>query len=303
MKIYAVTNSVISSRDRGKLLDACRNLVFGMFMVGCISGCASIPQGRYQDFSEASNTVKSKLADTYVRIEKEERDFNVITAPDKQLSVDSFDPKINGKNYGIDEQLNKREALLNVLVNYAQSLESLAGRDYAAGVDKSAQSLAASIRGISGTDPALANVFGTVVDGLGKVATSSMREDALKKVMDRGQAGVEAICNQMQVDNGKIIKYVNLMRDRYIAHAQEARPKYGTWDRYKFDLEAAAKLDEFRQIDDALISSSSALKKLPDAHRQIMQSLDNNSVSLDALHDFISEAHDLSNFYRNLPTK
>lgn len=279
-----------------------RAFVLVALLMGLV-GCTSIPTGRYEAFSTASNTVSTQMADTYARIEKRERDFAVITALDKPLSFDSFDPNAGAIHYGIGDQLKKRQAALDVIVKYAQALESLAGKDFATSVDRSAQDLAASLRGISGTDAVSANIFGTVVDGLAKAATESMRKDALKRVMNAGQPGVDAICSQMQKDNDKIATFVNTMRDRYVAHAQAARPKYGTWERYKFDLEVANTLDEFHQINAALISSSLVIQEIPEAHRQILKSLDEHAQSLDALHDMLREAQNLRGFYRSLPNQ
>lgn len=276
-----------------------RSAVMGILFVGCLVGCSSVPTGRYQAFSAANDTVSTQVADTFTRIEKREKDFAVLAAPDQLVSVNTFDL---GKA-SIDTQLNEREAVLKVLVAYAKALDSLAEKDFSTSVDQSSQELAASVRGISGVSPATANIFGTVIDGLAKVTSDSMRKNALKNTMTTGQPALEEIARQFQLDSAKISAYVDQMRDRYIDHVNKARPKYGTWERYKFDSEVAVTLDEFKQINAALSSAALAVHKIPEAHRQILKSLDDKTQSLDALHDVISEAQNLRSFYRALPTK
>lgn len=265
-----------------------------------LGGCSSVPAGRFQAFSSADAAILDQMGGTTDRIQRKLRQFVVLTAPDEALAPDSFEPVVNGKKFDINDQLQARIAVLNVIVNYAHALELLTGSNYADAVDKASQELAASLKGVKGLNGDASNAFSTVVDGLAKGATGYMRKRALKDVMANGQRGLDVICIQLQQDIQKTRPYVNLMRDRYIARANAARPKYATADRYPFDLQVANELDEYRQIDRALVAMSQAIQGIPDAHRQMLLSLDDSAKPLDALHNVISNAQNLRNFYRGL---
>lgn len=270
-----------------------------------LAGCASAPPstGRYESFRAASESVLNSTSQTYIRIEKRQRDFAVLTAPDGQLTATTFQPTIRGKSFDISEQLQSREAALEVLASYAQALEALAAKDFSTDLDKSVQDLGASVRllsGLGGTTSA--NVFTAVLQEFARAGTGRMRKDALRSAMIAGQPGVDGLARLLAQDHERISTFVMLMRDRYIAHAQVARPNYGTWQRYRFDQEVAATLEEFEQIDQALKSASVAVQKIPDAHRQILDSLDEKERPLDALRDVVAEARRLRSFYRSLPT-
>ncbi|MDO8990069.1 MAG: hypothetical protein Q7U91_10600 [Sideroxyarcus sp.] len=268
-------------------------------------GCGSIPTGRYQAFSAAGEDIQSAISDTDIRIEKRLRDFVVLTAPDKLITAKTFSPNIDGNSFDITGQLRSREAALDVLVKYSNTLESLAGKDLSTDVEKSAQNLAASLNGLPsvGEGSNAGKLLATIADSIAVGVTESKRRGALKSAMTTAQPAVESICKLLQRDYDKISSYVNLMRDRYIGHANANRPKYGTWQRYKFDGEIAADLEEFQQINDALASASAAIQKMPVAHRQLLEGLDSKEPPLDALRDVIYKAQHLRSFYGDLPSK
>src|SRR5207247_7437528 len=105
---------------------------------------------------------------------------------------------------------------------YTKALESLAGKDSATAADKSTQDLATSLRnlGAGGDSAIIFNAFGTVADFLARALTGSMREAALKRAMDMGQPGVDALAGLLQGSNKKIAAFVEIMQSRGIAHAQ-----------------------------------------------------------------------------------
>lgn len=268
-----------------------------------LTACGTIPSGRYESLRAASEGVSSTLGETYVRIEKRQREFVVLAAPNQPLTKDSFKPVIHGQSFDIKPELEYRDNVLNVLVNYCKALEALAGKNFAADVDKSARDLAASLSSLKGDERVAANGFSTVVDLLARRLTDWMRRQALKRAMDQGQPALEALVKLFQGSNQKIIPFVHQMRDSFIRHAQLDRPSYGTWKRFGFDLEVAGTLNEFNEIENALIASSAALGKLPPAHYEIRASLDDRDQNLLSLHAVIQEVRHLESFYRGLPAK
>ncbi len=277
-----------------------------LLLIFALTGCGTLPAGRFQAFRASSEDITAKTSDTYTRIEKRQRDFVVLTAPDRSLTTETFKPvNSSGESFDIRPTLQKREEALDVLVKYAKALESLAGKDFATDLDKSAQDLAGSLRALGGGSEGagVSNAFGTVTDLLSRQVTDWMRKDALKKTMDLGQPGVDALTRLLSQSNKKIELFTAQMRNRYIAHAQAGRPAFGTWARYKFDLEVAEVMEEFEEINSALESASSALDKIPQAHREIRTSLENREQPLEALQQMVHEVRHLQGFYRALPTK
>lgn len=268
-----------------------------------LSGCASqLQAGRYQTFSSATERIHSSASETYSRIKIKQRDFTVFSAPNQAITVDTFKPLINGQNFDISEALNKRAAVLDVLASYGKALEAIASKDVGTDVDAAAQNLSASLRGVSEIDTVLTNAFATILDEAARSLTNSMRRDALKKAMTSAQPGIEKLSELIQKDNQRIGLFVQLIRDSYIKHANLSRPDYGTNERYKSDLEVATALEEFQQIQYSLTSSSKAVNSLPTAHRELLDSLDNQSSRLNSLSELVAEAKRLNGFYKNLPT-
>lgn len=275
--------------------------------VSCVllASCTTVPVGRYQALRAAGQDVLEKTSETYARIEKRQRGFAVLTAPNQPLTANSFRPTVQGASYDIAPELRYRENALGVLVSYASVLEALASKDFESGVDRSAQELASRLRALDSGPNAkeISNVFAAVVDSVGREVTNRMRKRALATAMDMAQPAVDKLCLLIQGSNDKITVFVGLMRDRYVAHANADRPAYGTAARYRFDLEIADVLEETGQIIEALKSTSTAVGQLPQAHREIRESLDHKERPLTALREMLAETRRLQGFYKSLPNK
>lgn len=279
-------------------------LMYGAaFLVLMIAGCSSIPSGRYEALHGASVEILTKSSQTYHRIERLQRDFAVLTAPNQPLTADSFRPIVQGMDYDIGPELRLRENALNVLVNYTALLHILASRNNAADVDRAAQELGASVSGMLGTadGPSIGNIMATVADGLGRGVTEQLRSEALAAAMDQAQPAVSELCNLVRGSNAKIVAFVTLMEGRYIAHANANRPPYGSWARYTFDREVASRLEEIQQIRQVMSIQAAALEKLPEAHREIRASLKQRELTPVALREMLGEARRLQHFYESLP--
>lgn len=267
-----------------------------------LASCSTVPVGRYQALRAAGQDVLEKTSETYARIEKRQRGFAVLTAPNQPLTVNSFRPTVQGVSYDIAPELRYRENALGVLVSYASVLEALASQDFESGVDRSAQELASRLRALDNSPNAkeISNLFAAVVDSVGREITNRMRKKALATAMDMAQPAVDKLGLLIQGSNDKIAVFVGLMRDRYVAHANADRPAYGTAARYQFDLEVAEALEETAQIIEALKSTSTAVGKLPQAHREIRESLDRKDRPLMALREMLAETQRLQGFYKSL---
>ncbi len=279
-------------------------LIFTVIGVA-LTSCASIPVGRYQALRVASQDVLAKTSETYSRIERRQHDFVIMTEPNRPLTADSFRPMVQGISYDIAPELRYRESAIRVLVSYTDVLEALASKDFESDVDRSVQDLSSRLRALNNSPgfKEASNGFASVVDVVGRGTTNRMKKKALANTMDRAQPAVDKLCLLVQGSNNKITEFVNMMRDRYVAHANVARPAYGTAARYKSDMEVADIIEESVQITEALKSTSVAIGKLPQAHREIRESLDQKEQPLTALREMLAEAQRLQGFYKNLPNK
>ncbi|MHB0991733.1 MAG: hypothetical protein ACYC0M_10700 [Burkholderiales bacterium] len=283
-------------------------LIYALF-ASVLAGCGSIQSvqtGRFTALSTATLAVDSSASDTFARIEQDTRNNAILTAPNANINIDTFRMKaVNGESYDLSGSLQKVLASLNVLVQYSKALQNLAGEDVGTGIDKSTQDLAASVKGlkVSNINADEVNAFAAIVDELARVATESERKSKLRDVMTKAQPAVEQLANETTKVTEKLKSYVVILENTYINHANTDRPVYGTWARYQFDQQVAAQLSEFDKITAALDSTNKEIQGFPDTNEQLLQALDNPQQSLDALHDFISEAQHLRTFYRALPTK
>lgn len=274
-----------------------------VLLVLIIAGCSTIPTGRYEALHGASAEILSKSSQTYHRIELLQRDFAVLTAPNQPLTAESFLPTAQGMSYDIGPELHVRENALRVLVDYTALLYTLASRNNGADVDRAAQELGASLSGITGAaeGPPIGNLMATVADGVARGVTEQIRSEALATAMDQAQPAVTALCSLVRGSNEKIVVFVTIMESRYIAHANDNRPPYGSWARYTFDQEVAGRLEKISQIRQVLSIQAAALEKFPEAHREIRASLEQRESTPVALRAMLGEAHRLQEFYENLP--
>jgi hypothetical protein len=268
--------------------------------------CSSIPVGKYETLSDSNKQILAEITDTYTRIEKLQRYFAVVTAPNKEINTNSFKPEVDGQSIDITPELGFRENALEVMVKYTTFLSTLSSKDYQSDVDKASQDLAGSLKNlvISSTktpDAGKASgIAATLVNVMSEQVIEHKRADALRKAMDMAQDDINNLSNLIVGSNEKIKKIVGLMQGRIIAHADVIRPPYASANRIVFDSNMAAVLAEIEDINMSLDSVSSAIAKIPDAHKEIRAALDKKPTTLDALQGLVQEAQRANKFYRNL---
>lgn len=280
-------------------------------LLGCviICGCApQIPIGKYEILEDSSRSILSNIIDTYSRIEKLQKRFAVTTAPDSELNRDTFKPQIEGQSFDLTPELRFRESAFEVLVNYVIVLRILSSKEYALEIDKASQQLAGSLRNLTETSKimkssdasAASGIFSTLIDRLSRKLVERKRLNALKQVMDMAQNDLERLSNLIIGSNQKIKMAAGIMLSRIIAHANAARPAYGTIERYRFDMEISHKIEEVEAIEASLESMNRAISKMPQAHKEIRSEIEKKKTSLEALQSLIQEAQLATKFYRNL---
>ncbi|MBU4231813.1 MAG: hypothetical protein KKD99_07485 [Proteobacteria bacterium] len=284
------------------------------FIIPVILGCtiwfsacgAKIPVGKYAALKDSSQSILNNTTDTYTRIEKLQRYFLVITAPDKPIDRDTFKP-IND----IVPRLRFRESAFEVLVKYVSVLYALSSKDYASDVDKASQELAGSLKNLMETSKKLSTsdgaqasaIFGTLVNVIGRQIVERKRLEALKTVMDFAQNDLEKLSGLIVGSNKKIKELIDPMLKSIIANANPIRPAYGSAGRYQFDLDIAERIAEVEEIESSLDLMNQAISKIPEAHLAIRMELYNMQPSMEALKALIGEADRSMKFYRDLSKK
>jgi hypothetical protein len=291
------------------------------FIISAIIGCtilfsscaAKIPVGKYATLKDSSQSILNNTTDTYTRIDKLQRYYCVITAPeDKPIKRDTFKPHIkNGKTTDIVPALKFRESAFEVIVKYVNVLNGLASKDYLADVDKASQELAGSLKNLGATSKVLSAsdaaqasaVFGTLVDLIGRQIVEHKRLEALKTVMDAAQDDLEKLVRLIAASNDKIKEWVDTCVEPIIAYANMERRYYKSSERYQFDQNIAGRLAEIEEIESSLSTINKAMLKIPEAHREIRKELDKKPSSMEALQVLVQEAERSNTFYRDLSKK
>ena len=284
------------------------NLIIICCLITICSCAPQIPIAKFETLKESSESVLANTIDTYSRIEKLQRRFSIITAPDSEIDRNTFKPIIEGQSFDLTPELRFREAAFDVLVTYTVVLHSLSSKNYMAKVDKSSQQLAGSINNLietseemKGVDAAKASgIFATLVNTISREIVKQKRMNALKQVMDLAQDDLEKVSKLIVGSNVKIKSAVGIMLNRIIAHANVARPAYGTAERYPFDFQIAEIITGVEDIESSLETMNTAISKIPEAHKEIRNGLDKKQTSLQALQLLVKEAQRANKFYRNV---
>ena len=271
--------------------------------------CApQIPVGKYELLEDSSCSILANTIDTYSRIERLQRRFAITTAPDSEINRDLFKPQIAGQSFDLTPELRFRESAFHVLVKYVTLLRVLSSKDYLSEVDKASQMLAGNLKNFTetskmmkGSDPSRASgISATLANIIGRPLVKRKQLNALKEVMNLAQSDLEGLSELIVGSNKKIKTAVGIMLDRIIAHANAARPAYGTIERYRFDVEIADIITEVEEIEASLESMNTAILEIPNVHAQIRSEIEQKQTNLEALQVLIQEAQRASNFYRNL---
>ncbi len=288
------------------LIKMLHKLLLLLFVGTFLLSCSSIPVGKYETLNDSNKRILAETTDTYTRIEKLERYFAVVTAPNSGITPTAFKPNINGESIDITPELRFRENALEVMVRYTSVLSSLSSKDYQTDVDKASQDLAGSLKNFvssspGGTDTSMASgIAATLVNDLSKLVAEHKRTDALRGAMDMAQDDIANLSKLIVGSNNKIKEFVLLIQERIIAHANTVRPGYASANRVSFDSDMAVLLAEIEGINASLDSMGTAIAKIPEAHKEIRAALDKKQTTLDALQSLVQEAQRANKFYRNL---
>lgn len=283
-------------------------------LLSCImalSSCAAIPAGKYENLKDTSHSLLQGTSDTYIRIEKLQRRFVTATAPDKPIDRETFKPQIEGQSFDLVPELRYREAAFEVLVNYLKVLSTLSSKDYMADIDKASLELSGSLQTLlesskvvdSAKAPQIAGIFATIIDAVSHPIMERKRLEALKSIMDSSQGDLEKLSALITGSNQKIRIMVEKMLDRIIAHANLARPPYQSAQRYNFDKDMAEQIEEVQEIASSLDAINAGILKIPLAHKETRDALDEKPTKMEAMKELVKEAQRVSKFYRSLNIK
>jgi hypothetical protein len=268
-----------------------------------LAACAPPPSGRFAAFGDAAAGVHDTTRAAFATLRRDVLEQAVLTAPDAPIAADTFNPAARG--YDISSSLQQVLVTLDVLAQYARSLQALAGADTRAGVDRSLRDFSISLQSLpnSGLSPIAIQQLSTLGDALGHAALEHRRRTALRDVMHDAQPVLEQIAAAMRPTTDNLHRFIGIMRDTYLRHANLDRPHYGTWARFQFDRSVAAKLEEFDTLDASLDATARAVKEFAATNRQLADTLDAPAAPSESLSIFIAEAKRLRSYYQALPSR
>lgn len=285
-------------------------LVSLLCAVAMLSACVpSVSVVKYQILKDSSQSLLTNTVDTYTRIEKLQRRFVVTSAPDKTINLNTFKPLTDdGQSYDIVPALRYREQAFEVIVKYLNVLSALSSKDYMSDIDKASIELSSSLQTLvektnvmdAAKAPQVAGIFSTLIDTISRPIVEEKRIDALKSIMDSSQGDLETLTKLLVGSNTKIRDFVEKARDSIIQHSNIARPPYKSSLRYDYDKNIADQLQEIEDILASLDTISKGMTKLPAAHKEIRDSLEQKPSNMEALKGLVQEAQRVNKFYRSL---
>jgi hypothetical protein len=290
-------------------MEAGKRLIFILICAAMgLGGCISIPAGKYEAFRDSGQSLLTNTGETYVRIERLQRQFAVVTAPDSEISIDTFRPQFEDKSFDLSPDLRLREAAFEVLVKYLNLLSTLSSKNRVPGVDRAYQELSASLKNLVESSKAVdrdevskaSDINFSFDDAADRRMGKRQRLNALREMMDSEQTAVESLCRLVLKSNKKISARVQVMLKTIVAHANIVRPPQGSLQRYHFDARIGALIAESEEIEASLETMSKAVSQIPEAHKEIRADLDREATSFDALHMLLQQAQRAKKIYRGL---
>ena len=272
-----------------------------------LNTCHKPPVAKYHLLSESSQSMLSVTLETYLRIEKLQHQFTVVTADRyKPISRDTFKPLIDGHSFDLIPELRFRETAMEVLVDYFKVLQALAERDFVNEVDRAAEKLAGSLKNLTESSEKqnqssarqTVGLLASGINAIGRALVHKKRIKALKCVMDSSQVDLVRLARLITGTNKKIKRFVNLMLERIIAHANITRPEYNHPQRFIFDLRIADTMNEVETVNKALNTLSQAINEIPTAHAAVRKMLDKKPETWATLLQLTKDINRIGKCYR-----
>ncbi len=270
-----------------------------------LAGCGTaLPVAKFTALETATRQVQQGTHDTYARIATlQDAESAARAATEDQLTPSSF----TSPSTDIVPALRVREAALDVLVSYTQALRALASRDPQSEVDSATLDLAGSLKSLAATvgpqnttATQAMGVMATVVDIIGRAIVRREQLDTLRRAMDTGQPGVDALAKLLSTeDAGDIAARVGNMQSLILTTANVARRSAPLAARMVVDREASVTVASAHEIQAELDALSKAVAVIPRAHAEIRQALDARESPRAALESLVAEAKRINRFYRS----
>ncbi len=270
-----------------------------------LTGCATaLPVAKLTTLETATRQIQQGTHQTYDGIATLQDTESVArAATEAELTPTTFVvPAVD-----IVPALRTREAAVGVLVAYAQTLRALAAEDYQGQVDSAALELAGSLKSLAASaapqDARVTQAMGvmaTVVDVVGREIVRREQLATLRRAMDTGQPGVQALARLLAGDDtGDIAARVTNMQSLILTTANAARRDAPLAARLTMDRDVSVSVASAREIQAELAALAKAIEAIPAAHAEIRRSLDARDTPRAALEALVAEAKRIGQFYRH----
>jgi hypothetical protein len=271
-----------------------------------LSACSAVPSGRFAALADGTRSIATNSVATYGGVVDLQRTYMLYNPNGDKLNEESFKPVIRDedgtvRSFDFKPRLEFRSAALEVLADYADALHAFATKNYQEDLDAATQSLGASVANLAayadaGSAAQAGGVLATAINGMGTAATEYLRRKTLRTAMDTAQPGVDTLAKLIATDNKSIEVAVLTMRRGILRKADRLRPSTGI-ARISFDSSVATIISDSDETLTQLELMNAAVTKIPIAHAEIRQSLDQRADSMTALKGLIAEAKRLNRYY------
>jgi len=195
--------------------------------------------------------------------------------------------------------LQARLEALEALARYGSLLNTLATTDYAAGTNTSTATLCASLESLQNAlTPLVAEaanlqnattLLGSAARAAGGLYVEGERKKALRTLLAGSQGGIQTLAEKLLLDNGYVATLARSYMEFSVGQADKTRPA-DYEKRVAYDAKVLQQYKNGLALAGAITSKDKAVQALPEAHAELLESLDKPGTPLQRLEAFVAAA-------------
>jgi hypothetical protein len=286
--------------------------LLGLVLVLALAGCgtSTVQGAKYAAFKTATVALAAEAQTNYAGVESlwEELNAQCLAMPGNGASYKNLlsgqgipcGKDGSGEVRRFDDPrpvLDVRLKAIHALVNYAALLNTLATTDYAGGVTASTAKLTASLESLQASlTPQVpeaqkiqeaTTLLGSVVKAAGGLYVDNERKMALRKVLKETQASIATLAERLLRDNVHVVSFTRADLEFFVGEAGRQRPA-DYEKRMAYDAKVLQRYKTGTSLIAALRAQDKAVQALPEAHAELLESLDKPDAPLERLEAFVA---------------
>jgi hypothetical protein len=264
-----------------------------------LSGCSThYWQESFSDYTDSTKVINKNTAYCLEQLFAEEINTRIAESVQKESFLQAdLEPKVMTW-----AQLEHRKELLDYILDYANLLETIAGKDYEKDLAKNSKSVKTSLDNINSynddlMDTKTLGLLATVTNGMNEILTQSNRRLFLLKIMRLHHPLLESATLRLkqELETAKVV-INDFFNRQYLLTVTLAWPEKVT-QREKYAKLGVKILDRKRKINSLLDAASEAVQQIAQTHGELLEILENKDKPLRPLAEFVNFAGRLEAMY------